>query len=89
LTSETNLLDISLSDGSNNISIAVPDGDNIEVFFGVQAISDPPPYKVGATRNAALTFSAAVVPEPISSILFITGGTLLAGRRYIKRNKKA
>ena len=42
---------------------------------------------IGGTYHAFL-LTPTVVPEPISPILFITGGAVLAGRRYLRRKRE-
>jgi hypothetical protein len=42
----------------------------------------------GTESVDSIRVSAPVVPEPVSSVLFIVGGAFLAGRLYCKRNRK-
>lgn len=50
-----------------------PDNPGYHHFIDRPGVGDPP--------------FVPVVPEPISYVLFIAGGTLLAGKRYLKRKK--
>ncbi len=78
------------SDGSASdvLNINTHSGHEINVDFGIQVESYLIDNKQIDGASIDLTYGTAVVPEPISSILFVAGGTLLAVRRYFKRQKK-
>lgn len=72
----TSFTSIDFPGASTTYAVAINDSGSITGYY-VDAIG---------TRHG---FIASVVPEPISSILFVTGGSLLAGRSFIKRKKIA
>jgi len=86
LTTSDNLYFESLNHNTSDL-ITVPTlaGHVIEVRINNELFNS-----IYSSQEATLNYNmstAPVVPEPISSILFVTGGTLLAGRRYLKRRK--
>ncbi|MCK5427765.1 MAG: hypothetical protein KAJ34_08725, partial [Thermodesulfovibrionia bacterium] len=55
--------------------------------------TDPTDPPSNGSINGTVTYSHllvpdTVVPEPVSSVLFVTGAGLLAGRRYLRKRKK-
>jgi hypothetical protein len=55
-------------------------GENLYFYIN----SDSPTNNI---LGVTVAVSAPVVPEPISSILFLTGGVVLVGRKYLKKRK--
>jgi hypothetical protein len=65
-----------------SVHLTLSEDDNLYFFNDVSDIINPNSY---GSVNIGVNFSPPVVPEPVSSILFVTGGAFLAGRRYLKR----
>ncbi len=89
LTNPENLFDgtfeLSSNTGSGVLTIPVPVGHELEVNFGINSRS--------STRwdsgHLSFNYNMAVTPEPVSSVLFLSGGATLAIGYFRKRKKSA
>jgi hypothetical protein len=64
-------------------------GETIDYSTNVLFINDETNGKVITGAQRLSTNGGVIVPEPVSSILFLTGGGIMAGRRYLKKRKKS
>ena len=83
-TDSSLLYNDNMHSNSGILSIPTKKGNDIYVnyYLGIN-VGQVPSNSASLDYNMAVT--PAVVPEPISSILFVTGGGLLAGIRFIRR----
>ena len=68
-----------LSNPRRFVDFSVAQGQTVNLTFYVD---DP-----DRDNEGSLTANIAVVPEPISSVLFVVGGSTLAARRFMRRKK--
>jgi len=74
---------LTLDGNTYSLGISTIAGHEIGVDFGAKVLASRDMYD--QNEIVRLNYGTAVAPEPVSSILFITGGTLLAGRRLLRR----
>ena len=93
LTANNNVLyynnSLTLDSSTNIVEIPTIGGHEIKIDFGAKAFTEIELNPNWSTDTVTLNYSMAVAPEPISSVLYISGGALLAGRRYLRKKKKA
>lgn len=96
-------LDWTLSQGSYWLAFEVREGQDFagamhysspnplenEAFWTVNYSTDPTYISQGLDIGVRIQSNIAVVPEPVSSALFIIGGATLGFRRFMKKRKTA
>ena len=64
------------------VTLTLSEGEHLR-FYNYD--SDGKKFNNDGTVFIGVDFTPTVVPEPVSSILFVTGGAFMAGRRYLTR----
>ena len=89
-------LDPNIAANQSGSNVFIPFGFNPAIAISIQAdelsaggfLLFPPNPITNTPRAWNYWSNLNVAPEPVSSLLFVTGGAVLAGKRYLKKRKK-